>query len=540
MAVEGGSAYRNRLVKREQNKKNLIDLRRRQSENPFEWVNQLQRGDFEQAYKSYEKEAAKNRLSPEAYGSFIDAAFQRGADMEGLISPALTNTNVNLQSGRALEGLKSVVPAAVPLSKAGFAADSRRQQGFGGALTGIMQQYGDQRFMLNKQEKAEQNVEMLKSILKYAKEDPSSFASSIPLSFIAPFANIAAEATGNNDVYDFIKRTKGMDGGADIKDNVIASVAGLGPYGPMSLISRGDVIASEGMFRDYSKPEDYVYAGVSLTPGQWARLAMLPVKAGRFGVGAAVRGAENVATKGVPIPIPFGVGGPGIMRVGGKGSRVAGRKTAQVPETQPQTRVVTPEEQNIAEWDDPLGAPRGTGEGRLNPEGRRGTPQFSRRQQGLGEAEKPIIIPTDPIERAQLARDLDTTVDQLDQTVALINKYTEDVYRQNRGMGDDPIIASVEDLASFETLKEVISKSPTRYGNPTDDEIRIAVSNINKDIQSNPGRVFRMTDLEDGRLLAYTAIHHGDRPFYLFGPGNPADWRGLPNRLNMYYGARGK
>jgi hypothetical protein len=252
------------------------------------------------------------------------------------------------------------------------------------------------------------------------------------------------------------------------------------------------------------------------------KAATLPAK---FGVGLLDQGVRGAARRTSPAMLSAASGG--IVRGTPKPVRQARKKVA------------TPADINQASWGDPMGAPRGTGERRLNPEGRRGTPRFYRGQQGLGNAEYPIEIPTDAVDRAELAAELGTSVDDLDSTVKRLNTFSEDVYKQNRGVGDDAVIVSVEQLATPETMKEVISKSTKRYGSLTDAQIKELTDRINKDILDSPGTVWRMKDVED-KLMAYTAIHHGDTPFWVGGAGKPEEWSGIPNRLNSFFGARGK
>jgi hypothetical protein len=207
------------------------------------------------------------------------------------------------------------------------------------------------------------------------------------------------------------------------------------------------------------------------------------------------------------------------------------------PVRQARKKVATPEDINQASWGDPMGAPRGTGESRLNPEGRRGTPRFYRGQQGLGKAEfTPEQLGYTP---ESYADEFNMSVDEARKEMKTLGEMSTESYRSNRSVGDAPIIVSVEKLATPETMKEVISKSSKRYGNLTDKQIEEVTTNINKDIMNSPGAVFRMKDIED-RLIAYTAIHHGETPFWVGGAGKPEEWSGIPNRLNSFFGARGK
>jgi hypothetical protein len=292
-------------------------------------------------------------------------------------------------------------------------------------------------------------------------------------------------------------------------------------------------------------PAANIYRGIRMATGRGFGVAggdMEDVEqavevAGIIPTGKTVTGPLKV---GLDV-LDYGVRGAARRTSSDMLSAASGGIVRGVPKPVRQTRkkVATSEDINQAAWGDPMGAPRGTGERRLNPEGRRGTPRFYRGQQGLGNAEYPIEIPTDAADRAELAAELGTSVDDLDSTVKRLNTFSEDVYKQNRGVGDDPVIVSVEQLATPETMKEVISKSTKRYGTLTDEQIKDLTDRINKDILDSPGTVWRMKDVED-RLMAYTAIHHGDTPFWVGGAGKPEEWSGIPNRLNSFFGARGK
>lgn len=222
MAIEGGSAYRNRLVKREQNKKNLIDLRRRQSENPLEWANQLQRGNMEQAYKAYEKAAAKTGLSPEAYSNFIDAAFQSGANMEGIINPTPTKTTFNISNARALEGMKKAGAEGLGIAEVAGRPGS----------VDVMYKYGQSYYPVPQ----ESFIESLNNMAKFIKDNPRLSAEMAGLGALTSFGRILG--TGKSMGADF-EAGKGNIGGYGIRpgtamaydaENVMGQKAGVADY----------------------------------------------------------------------------------------------------------------------------------------------------------------------------------------------------------------------------------------------------------------------------------------------------------------------
>jgi hypothetical protein len=196
----------------------------------------------------------------------FNQSLRQSRALEGLLNPIVTSRKVDLSVGRNLEGL--LASGQRPALKTG-ASYGLRNQGFGGALTGIMQGVGDQRWMLNTRQKAEENQQMLKGIFNYAKQDPSTFARMAAFSSLAPFANLAAEATGNNDFYDFIKEHPEV----------------LKIMSPILAPTKGEIKASESMFTDYATPEDVVMAGLTFTPGTAFKAAKGAVTTGRLMAG---------------------------------------------------------------------------------------------------------------------------------------------------------------------------------------------------------------------------------------------------------------
>lgn len=308
-----------------------------------------------------------------------------------------------------------------------------------------------------------------------------------------------------------------MDPGGTIKG--AAEIASLAQ--PSSYVARAsNLIQGKGLSlygADMSDVEQALEVAGLIPTG---KAATLPAKFGIDLLDLGIRGAARRAS-----PDMLSAASGGIVR------------GAPKPVRQARKRVATPEDVNQAGWGDPMGAPRGTGERRLNPEGRRGTPRFYRGQQGVGKAEfTPEQLGYTP---ESYADEFNMSVDEARKEMKTLGEMSTESYRSNRGIGDAPIIVSVEKLATPETMKEVISKSSKRYGNLTDKQIEEVTTNINKDIMNSPGAVFRMRDIED-RLIAYTAIHHGETPFWIGGAGKPEEWSGIPNRLNSFFGARGK
>jgi hypothetical protein len=249
MATEGGAAYRNSLVRRQEHKNNLTKIRNRQAADPMRWVQLLNAGKEKEAYTSYTRSAKKAGLSEDSYGNLIDKAYAMGEGvykgeeflpgLTGMINPVAGKRKINLRQGRSLEGLmgRDVKPV---IARAG--ADRRALTGFGGALTDTMEQYGTTNILPTTEDKAKERRDLLEFIKESFVKDPRSTANMTALGVVAPFANLGAEITGNNNLYDFILATS-------------------------SDTDRGDVIASKSMFKDYGTKEDLGWAATSLTPG---------------------------------------------------------------------------------------------------------------------------------------------------------------------------------------------------------------------------------------------------------------------------------
>lgn len=302
MAIEGGKAYRNSLIRRQENKKNLIKLRNKDAANPMRWTNLLDKGKDEEAYIAYLQSAQKAGLSEDAYGNLIDTAYRQGGALEGLTNPTVSNYKLDLSRGKALEGLMGY--ERKPVMKAGVV---RADQGFGGSLSNIMQGIGDQRWVLNRDKRAQNNIDTLKAIAKYVKEDPWSATRSTAYSFVSPFANIAAEATGNNDVYAFMKANP------EYVNSLMSPLLNLGGN------VKGDMLAAEPMFKNYATPEDYAWAAATFSPQTYLKVIKGLGKAGLVGArapgamaGQAVGRVAGAAVRHPKTAIALGAGG-GVM-----------------------------------------------------------------------------------------------------------------------------------------------------------------------------------------------------------------------------------
>ena len=195
---------------------------------------------------------------------------------------------------------------------------------------------------------------------------------------------------------------------------------------------------------------------------------------------------------------------------------------------------VTPEQANIAAWGNKMGAPRGTGEGRLSGY----TPPKSFRQQGLGKAEVPENITPE-----EFALQEGVSLNEARAWLAFDLQNSADLFHQNRGVkggnfqGDAPEPAMVVDRATPEMVKGVLARSPSRFGSPSEEEIKALTERINSEMDSTPGRVWRLRDIE-GRLIGGTDIHHEGGPFWSSGTGTPDTWSGMANRANMRLGGK--
>lgn len=186
MAVEGGGAYRQSLIRKNKTKKDIAALRQRQKKDPLRWTTE---SNPNKGFSSFAKSALKQgyrtrypTTSPGGeYYRQTATAFDRGANYNTLITPTdPVKRKMNLDTGRALEGLRGE-------GSIGYGPETIEKR----LLTDEMLQFGDQFY----NPPAEVSGETGTLIAQMIRENPRLAAESMLFETLAAPARVTG--TGN-------------------------------------------------------------------------------------------------------------------------------------------------------------------------------------------------------------------------------------------------------------------------------------------------------------------------------------------------------
>jgi hypothetical protein len=276
---------------------------------------------------------------------------------------------------------------------------------------------------------------------------------------------------------------------AGLTEEELYRSAVVSPDGKINLNPNAEAIISQlGNAADSLRLLDVAGLGAGKVVGVGARAA------GR----TARRAVEDIAVRGFPIPVPVGVGGVPIMRVGGSKATKEAANVKPVRNTEPYSVVLSPEEVNRARSGSPIGIPM----------------EASSESKGLAT----------PEEYAQLSPDERAIEDS-------VRSISRQVWGKRRGLNEPPAKYQVQDYPTVEDVAEVITKGSKRYGKLSTKQIEALHKSIGEYIDATPGAKWRIGNRQG------LDIHHTN-PYASGGVGDPAKLAPLQSTINRFIGKK--